>query len=82
MIVHAEITPTELQKLIRKKQIQVAGNSNLKIYGTLQCSSGKRMKTENRVFFENADEAVKCGYRPCAKCLIEEYLYWKNNGVF
>ena len=39
-----------------------------KIFGRLDCKSGKRMKKENRVFFYTWDDAVAEGYRPCKKC--------------
>jgi len=45
-----------------KQKIQLGGNANLKIYGTLECKSGKRMKAKNRVFFEHEEEAIKA---PC-----------------
>ena len=31
---------------IKNKQIAIAGNKKLRIYGTLNCTSGKRMKKE------------------------------------
>lgn len=39
-----------------------------KIFGTLSCKSGMRMKKENRVFFHTLEDAVKQGYRPCKNC--------------
>ena len=40
-----------------------------KIFGTLDCWSGKtRMKPENRVFFHSIEDAVQEGYRPCMNC--------------
>jgi len=67
-----------LKSLIDEGAIQCAGNRKLKIYGTLNCSSGKRMKIENRVFFKSAAEAGNEGYRPCGHCMREEYLRWKG----
>jgi methylphosphotriester-DNA--protein-cysteine methyltransferase len=58
--------------------ITLGGNAKLKIYGLLSCSSGKRMKTVNRVFFQNEQEALADGYRPCGHCLREEYKVWKG----
>jgi methylphosphotriester-DNA--protein-cysteine methyltransferase len=63
---------------IRNGEIAFGGNKNLKIYGRFDCKSGKRMKVENRVFFENETEAINYGYRPCAVCMRKEYLIWKN----
>ncbi len=66
---HESLTPTEFKHLVRVKKILFAGNKNLKVYGTLHCGSGKRMKKSNRVFFENEKEAIALGYRPCGNCL-------------
>lgn len=62
---------------IKSGEIALGGNKNLKIYGRLDCRAGKRMKVENRVFFENETGAINCGYRPCAVCMRKEYLLWK-----
>ena len=67
----------QLGGLIRKGQITYGGYRKAKIYGTLQCRSGKRMKIGNRVFFENEEEAIAEGYRPCAHCLPRQYKAWK-----
>ena len=77
MIKHSSITPTQLRSLIRSGKLAFAGNQRLKIYGTLSCSSGKRMKRENRVFFENETEANQGGYRPCGHCMKEQYRLWR-----
>ena len=29
-------------------------------------------------FYENEEIAVKAGYRPCAKCMCDEYNKWKE----
>lgn len=70
-----------LRRLIRKGVIKWGGYRPGKIYGTLSCPSGKKMKTENRVFFQSEQEAIAAGYRPCARCLRDKYLKWKN-GLF
>jgi len=67
----------QLKQLLDKNEIAFAGNSKLKIYGTLDCSSGKRMKVQNRVFFHSIAEAVELGYRPCGHCMRVAYKYWK-----
>lgn len=77
MIKQTSIAPTQLRSLIRSRKLTLAGNQRLKIYGKLNCSSGKRMKKENRVFFNKKIEAVLAGYRPCGHCLNEKYLVWK-----
>ncbi len=78
MIKHSEINDEELRKLIRQNKILLGGNERLKIYGTLKCESGKRIKKENRVFFISEREAVKQGYRPCGHCMKNKYQHWKK----
>ena len=70
----------QLKILLDAKRIMFAGNQKLKIYGKLNCASGKRMKAENRVFFESKGEAVAQGFRPCGHCMREEYERWKASG--
>ena len=67
----------QLKLLLDKNEIALAGNLKLKIYGTLRCSSGKRMKVQNRVFFSSAAEAIEFGYRPCGHCMHHAYKQWK-----
>lgn len=64
---------------IKSGEIMLGGNRKLKIFGCLDCRAGKRMKVENRVFFQDAAEAITLGYRPCAVCMRSEYLVWKRN---
>jgi len=68
-----------LKQLLDTKQIRLGGNARLKIYGTMSCRSGKRMKSENRVFFVSEAEAVNLGYRPCGHCMVQEYVRWKDS---
>jgi len=68
----------KLHTLIRQNKIVLGGNSKLKIYGSLRCSSGKRMHRKNRVFFRSEAEAITNGYRPCGHCRKEKYRQWKN----
>jgi methylphosphotriester-DNA--protein-cysteine methyltransferase len=79
MIQHTQISDRELQALIKNQKVRFGGNSKLKIYGTLHCKSGKRMKKENRVFFESEQEAIDLGYRPCGSCMRQKYLKWKKS---
>lgn len=69
MISHSNLTTAELRDLMKSGRITLAGNRKLKIYGLLTCGSGKRMKRENRVFFSDADEARRAGFRPCGNCM-------------
>lgn len=65
----------KLYKLLKDGEIfftetpgKFAGHKGYKIFGTLECKSGKRMKKENRVFFENLKDSIDEGYRPCKNC--------------
>jgi hypothetical protein len=48
---------------------QLGGNSKLKIYGKLNCSSAIRALPQGyaaiRVFFADEQTAIAAGYRPC-----------------
>lgn len=79
---HHLLTFRELQALLRSGSITFAGNRKLKIYGTLHCASGKRMKKENRVFFKSEIEAIQSGFRPCGHCLKKAYSAWKSRLAF
>lgn len=78
MIAHTDIDATTLRRKIKSHEINFGGNRKLKIYGTLQCNSGKRMKKENRVFFISENEAIEIGFRPCGRCMKSKYNKWKN----
>ena len=77
MIQHSEISDSHLRSKIKQQEIRFGGNKKLKIYGLLNCKSGKRMKRENRVFFSTEMEAVKSGFSPCGHCIKTEYNNWK-----
>ena len=69
---HTDFDSFELHKLIRSGVVRFAGNKRLRIYGRLNCQSGKRMKIINRVFFSSAEDALAAGYRPCRKCMLRK----------
>jgi methylphosphotriester-DNA--protein-cysteine methyltransferase len=85
MFYHFELGKTifsrkrKLIALIKKGEVVSGGNRQLKIYGTLSCKSGKRMKIENRVFFYSEKEAIDHGYRPCGNCMKSNYQKWKES---
>ena len=59
------------------------GHKRLKIYGRLDCPSALRhiargAYVKHRVFFADEQTAVAAGYRPCAVCMKEAYLLWKQ----
>lgn len=76
MIKHSELSSASVKIQIKSKEIRFAGNSRLKIYGTLHCRSGKRMKKDKRVFFKSERDALEEGFRPCGNCLKEDYRKW------
>ncbi|WP_340064916.1 Ada metal-binding domain-containing protein [Ascidiimonas aurantiaca] len=81
MIRHSELTSKQLRDGIKTRSITLGGNRKLKIYGALNCKSGKRMKMHTRVFFTNEKQAKENGFRPCGHCMRSEYLKWKNEVV-
>ncbi|MEM9316106.1 MAG: Ada metal-binding domain-containing protein [Pseudomonadota bacterium] len=74
---HQHLDRTTLASKIASREIRLGGNKRLRIYGSLDCRSGKRMKRENRVFFTNEHEAIACGYRPCGNCMKAAYKQWR-----
>lgn len=79
MIQHRDIDKKTLITEIKRGEIVLGGNLLLKIYGKLDCKSGKRMKVENRVFFASELEAIQEGFRPCGICLRTKYNEWKKS---
>jgi methylphosphotriester-DNA--protein-cysteine methyltransferase len=79
MIEHKKLSDEIVRSFIHGNKIAYAGNIPAKIYGRLTCSSGKRMKKENRIFFVDRNEAILAGFRPCGKCLHREYKVWKEH---
>jgi methylphosphotriester-DNA--protein-cysteine methyltransferase len=60
----------------------VGGHRRSKIFGRLDCPSALRAiarggYVDGRVFFRDAETALRAGYRPCAVCMREEYRSWK-----
>ncbi|MEU6563786.1 Ada metal-binding domain-containing protein [Nocardia nova] len=63
----------------------VGGHRRQRIYGRLDCPSALRALrlgtyARHRVFFADTATAVAAGYRPCARCLPEDYRRWKSAG--
>lgn len=79
IIRHNDISDHELRHKIRRGEICFGGNARLRIYGTLRCASGKRLKREHRVFFTSEQEALQSDYRPCGHCMEGAYQRWKAN---
>lgn len=81
MIFHKDISNEELKKHLVSGEITFGGYFGGKIYGTLDCWSGKKMKRESRVFFRDEAEALELGFRPCGHCLKDKYQKWKDETV-
>ncbi len=78
MYSHHQLEKNALKQKIRDGEIVLAGNSKLKIFGLLNCRSGKRMKKQNRVFFESEMEAISLGFRPCGNCMRGKFGEWRK----
>ena len=78
MIHHYQISESDLRKTIKNKLVLFGGNLHAKIYGRLNCTSGKRLKKQNRVFFASEKDAVDCGFRPCGHCMRTAYKKWRD----
>ena len=81
MFLHKNLIRGELHRKIRRNEISFGGNLKLKIYGKLDCRSGKRLNKQNRTFFVSENEAQLMGYRPCGICMKESYKKWKDGIV-
>ena len=77
VIAHTSTSDSSLFRSIKSGKIRLGGNKKLKIYGRLNCHSGKRMNKQNRVFFVNEKEAISADYRPCGHCMRMKYDAWK-----
>ena len=78
MIRHDALDDDDLRRLLAAGQIRFGGNRRLRIYGRLDCASGKRMKREQRVFFGDEAAARSAGFRPCGHCLRDAYRRWRQ----
>lgn len=74
---HIDLTG-QLFPLLRSGEIAFGGHAKLRIYGRLDCRSGKRMRMEHRVFFASEREARQLGFRPCGHCMPDAYREWIN----
>jgi methylphosphotriester-DNA--protein-cysteine methyltransferase len=81
MIQHNKIPDSALRIKLKQREICFGGNATQKIYGTLSCTAGKKLKRANRVFFQSETEAIENGFRPCGHCMKKQYLNWKNGTI-
>ena len=61
-IVQPTATPTATSK------ISYIGNKNSKVFHYPSCDSVSKMKDKNKVSLSSRQEAIKKGYKPCARC--------------
>ena len=63
---------------------ELGGNKKAKIYGQFDCSAAnnalKKGYARHRVFFENEKAAIAAGFRPCGRCMRQEYSIWAKGG--
>jgi len=60
----------------------LGGHRRTRIYGRLDCPSALRAIARggyvaHRVFFADEATARAAGYRPCARCLPQQYAAWR-----
>ncbi len=64
---------------------EFGGNKKAKIYGKLTCTAANRAISkgyaQHRVFFENEAIAIAAGFRPCGRCMKEQYVIWAKGGT-
>jgi methylphosphotriester-DNA--protein-cysteine methyltransferase len=60
----------------------LGGHRRNRIYGRLDCAGAawwiaRGHYVKQRVFFADETTAIAAGYRPCARCMPQEYAAWK-----
>lgn len=79
----ARLLDSEEKEYLSEEKGTLGGHRKLKIYGRLDCTSALRyiekgQYVKYRVFFADEKTAIAAGYRPCAKCMPDEYKKWKE----
>ena len=59
------------------------GSNKTKVFGKATCSATNGHSIVNLDYrsghiFESKDEAIKLGFRPCARCMRKEYAEWQG----
>lgn len=72
------------EQYLSEEKGTLGGYKRMKIYGRLDCPSALRYiekgyYVKHRVFFKDEATALKAGYRPCGKCMREQYKKYKEN---
>lgn len=60
----------------------LGGHKGTKVYGRLDCPTALRYVArgtyqKSRVFFHSEEDAIACGFKPCAHCLPERFKAWQ-----
>jgi len=59
----------------------LGGNATLRIYGRLDCARAIAALplgyAKHRVFFADELAAIGAGFRPCGRCMPQQYVIWK-----
>lgn len=63
----------------------ICGNRKTKVYGKATCvaTNGHLILNSDNPYgeiFDSIHEAEAAGYRPCSKCMKDDYLKWKKEG--
>lgn len=54
------------------KDAKFVGSKKTKTYHTPDCAAAKKIKEDNKVFFESEEEAQKAEFKACKKCVGAE----------
>lgn len=79
----ARLLDSEGKEYLSEEKGTFGGYRKLKIYERLDCPSALRyiekvQYVKHRVFFAVEETAIAARYRPCAKCMPDEYKKWKE----
>ncbi len=61
----------------------LGGHRKQRLYGRLDCPTALRYVAKgtyqkNRVFFADEATAIAAGYRPCSRCMPQQFARWKQ----
>ncbi len=70
------------RELVSRAPGTLGGHRRTRVYGRLDCPGALRWIAKGhyvrqRVFFADEETAIAAGYRPCARCLPDQYARWK-----
>ena len=76
---HRDLDDNQVALLLKTGLVVAAGHGPSRIFGTLVCVSGKtRMARNNRLLFLSWQDPLSLKFRPCGKCLPEDYRAWRT----